>query len=118
MNDLLEEDLVDVARELVEPNLVIRVVNDDHVLIFGCSQVVEQRVVAGQRIRVSAEIEKRLVPGRYAIDCWIGRQWAGGEHRVQGMRVLQFKVFGTGAADGLVSLSSKLEATVEPEDGS
>jgi hypothetical protein len=94
------------------------VVNDEHVLIFGCSQVVEQRVSAGQRIRVAAEIENRLVPGRYAIDCWIGRQWEGGARRVQGMRVIQFTVFGTGSSDGLISLSSKLRAEVEPEGAS
>src|SRR5947209_6154719 len=109
---IVVELVIEAARELVEPNLVIRVVNDEHVLIFGCSQVVEQRVSAGQRIRVAAEIENRLVPGRYAIDCWIGRQWEGGARRVQGMRVIQFTVFGTGSSDGLISLSSKLRAEV------
>ena len=68
----------------------------------------------GGRVRLSGEIENALVPGSYYIDCWVRRDGKQGDMALQGIRVLDFVVYGTAPRHGLISVSADLDAVAEP----
>ena len=51
-------------------------------------------VAPGQRIRISAEIENLLTPGRYFVSCWVVRGRESGQLALQAIEALDFVVFG------------------------
>jgi hypothetical protein len=59
------------------------------------------------------------VPGRYFLDCWVRQDQDGGDMAVQGLRLLEFAVYGTAPPYGIVSVQADLEAAPEqaPSDG-
>ena len=61
-------------------------------------------------VRIAGRIENSLVPGKYFLDCWVRRSRERGDLAVQGLRLREFVVYGTGARDGVVSVSSDVEA--------
>ena len=91
-----------------------------------------QRHVGG-RVTMRAELQKTIpqgaatsvllatspllegVGGRYFVDCWVRRESEGGDLAVQGLRVLEFVVFGTGETTGLVSVRADVDVQAEPE---
>ncbi len=107
--------VIEAARELEHPSFILHVVNADHVVVFGVTRGMRGRVKQGQRVRLSGTIENRLVPGRYAVDCWIRRERGGGFFGVQGARLLQFGVAGAAPRHGVVTLRGEIEPTLEPE---
>jgi ABC-2 type transport system ATP-binding protein len=110
--------LIEAARELESPRFVLQIVNEDHVVVFGLTRALEEPVAPGQRVRLRGQIENRLVPGRYAVDCWIRRDRGAGDMGVQGLRMLQFVVYGTAPRHGVVSLDvAELEPVIELEPG-
>ena len=92
--------------------------NADGVVVFAVTRKIEQMVAPGQRIRLDGEIENRLVPGSYQLECWIGQYYASGAAGVQPMRLLRFVVFGTGAKQGIVTVEADLDPVVEPGEPS
>jgi ABC-2 type transport system ATP-binding protein len=106
--------LMEAARELDKPVFVFHVVNDDGVLVFGFSRTLEEPAAAGRRIRRAGEIENRLVPGRYFLDCWIRRHRASGDMALQPLRLCSFLIFGTTPPHGVVSLRADVEPVLEP----
>jgi ABC-2 type transport system ATP-binding protein len=105
---------IESARELEEPTFVIHVLNEDHIVVFGFTKTLNETLSPGQRVRLNGEIENPLVPGRYAIDCWIRRDREMGDMTVQGLRLLHFVVYGTAPRFGLVSLRTDIEPVSEP----
>jgi hypothetical protein len=93
---------------------VFHVVNDDGVVVFGFSRTLEEPAAAGRRIRLAGEIENRLVPGRYFLDCWIRRHRASGDMALQPLRLCSFLIFGTTPPHGVVSLRADVEPVLEP----
>ncbi len=79
---------------------------------LGLPKDVPDRLEPGQRVRVSGEIENRLAPGRYVVKCWIHRDHNFANLVLHSPRVLDFVVFGKGAA-GVVSLAHEVIASVE-----
>jgi ABC-type polysaccharide/polyol phosphate transport system ATPase subunit len=113
---LVLDALLEARRELVAPRFVIQVMNSDSVVVFEFTRTLEtrlERLASGQRVRLSGRIENSLVPGRYSIDCWVRRDRDQGEMAVQGLRLLDFLVYGTGEARGVVSVHSEVEAIPE-----
>jgi ABC-2 type transport system ATP-binding protein len=111
--------LVEARRELVAPRFIIHVANADGVLVFGfttrLSGSVPGLVAAGERVRLSGRIENSLVPGSYAIGCWVRRKREDGEEAVQGLRLFDFVVHGTTSSEGVVSVEADVEAVPEAE---
>jgi ABC-2 type transport system ATP-binding protein len=108
--------LLEARRELVAPRFVIQVMNADSVVVFEFTRTLEarsDRLASGERVRLSGRIENSLVPGRYSIDCWVRRDGDRGEMAVQGLRLLDFLVYGTGDARGVVSVHSDVQAVPE-----
>jgi ABC-type polysaccharide/polyol phosphate transport system ATPase subunit len=106
--------VVEAARELAGPIFVFHIVNDDGVVVFEFTRTLEQRVASGQRVRLAGEIENRLVPGRYFLDCWVRQDQQQSVMAIQSMRLLRFVVYGTTPRNGLVTLDTDVEPTVEP----
>ena len=63
--------LVQAARELAGPIFLFHVVNEDGVVVFAFTSTLERTVLPGQRVRLTGQIENRLVAGRYYLDCWV-----------------------------------------------
>jgi ABC-2 type transport system ATP-binding protein len=79
---------------------------------IGSSDDLPERLRAGQRVRVSAEVENRLAPGRYVVKLWVHRNWSFANLVLHSPHILDFVVFGTEEA-GVVFLESNVSAVVE-----
>lgn len=94
------------------------VANADAVGVFQFGVAVANKVgagdlTAGQRIRVSAEIENLLVPGRYFVHCGVNRVHNAGV-ALYVHNAVDLVVFGGDAHPrGIVSLPHRIEAVVE-----
>jgi ABC-type polysaccharide/polyol phosphate transport system ATPase subunit len=105
---------LEAARELVDPIFVIHLQNAEGLVVFGFTRALSGRVAAGQRIRLSGEIENLLVPGRYSMHCWIRRDRASGEMALQPIQLLRFVVYGNAPRHGIVSLRTTVEPRLTP----
>jgi ABC-type polysaccharide/polyol phosphate transport system ATPase subunit len=105
--------VIEARRDLVDPMFVIQVMNADSVVVFSIRRTLGSgrgELRAGDRVRISGRIENSLVPGKYFLDCWVRRSRERGDLAVQGLRLREFVVYGTGARDGVVSVSTDVEA--------
>jgi ABC-2 type transport system ATP-binding protein len=105
----------EAAREINKPVFLVQVLNADGLVVFGFSRTLEARLARGQRVRLAGEIENKLVPGRYHIDCWIRRNQEGGDMAVQGIRLRDLVVYGTAPRHGIFSVHTDVTPTVEPD---
>jgi ABC-2 type transport system ATP-binding protein len=105
--------IVEAAQELVEPDIVFHVRDVHGTIVFAIRRKLEQTVPPGARIRLGGEIENRLVPGSYSLECWIGQFYATGIAGVQTLALLRFVVYGIDTATGLVTVDARLEPVVE-----
>ncbi len=94
----------------------VHIVNEDHVVVFGFTRTLQERVRAGEVVSLRGEIENMLVPGRYTIDCWIRRDREMGDMGLQAMRLIHFVVYGTAPRHGVVSLRTDIEPALEPSE--
>jgi ABC-type polysaccharide/polyol phosphate transport system ATPase subunit len=97
---------VEALRELRGTSFVFQLRNEDNLTVCGFTREHEGLVAVGERLRLAGRIENRLVPGRYSLDCWIGRYHEGGDVGLQGLRLLDFVVYGTAARDGVVTVEA------------
>jgi ABC-2 type transport system ATP-binding protein len=110
--------LIEARRELVDPVFVIQVMNVDSVVVFSLTRTLSagaSELAAGDRVRISGQIENALVPGKYFLDCWVRRPREHGDLAVQGLRLRDFVVYGTGEREGIVSVNAEVEVEAVPE---
>jgi ABC-2 type transport system ATP-binding protein len=110
--------LIEARRELVDPVFVIQVMNVDSVVVFSLTRTLgsgRRELAAGDRVRISGRIENSLVPGKYYLDCWVRRPREHGDLAVQGLRLRDFVVYGTGEREGVVSVNAEVEVEAVPE---
>ena len=105
--------VLEAARDLDRPMFVFNVVNEDGVIVFGFSETLHERVAAGGRMRLTGDVENRLVPGRYFLDCWIRRERSGGDVALQPLRLRSFVVFGAHPTPGVVAVRTDIRASQE-----
>jgi len=74
---------------------------------------VAQGLRAGQRVRVTAEIDTELVPGRYSILCSISRTGSPGNDAIHDVRIAEFLVKGSNPMPGMIFVRARVDATVE-----
>ena len=111
---------IEARRELASPTFVLHLLSGEGTVVFGFTRELaggHTTVAAGERIRIAGEVANSLVPGRYLVDCWVRREGESGDLAVQGLRVLEFVVYGTGPGHGLVSVESDVQATLVPGEG-
>ncbi len=111
--------VVEARRDLIGPEFQLEFNNADRVQVFGLRQALtaqdggQSRVEAGQRVRVSATAENRLMPGRYSVVCWVGASRDGPEKGTQAMKLLEFVVFGVTGGPGIVSMPGEVGLEIE-----
>ena len=108
--------LIEARRELLDPVFVIQVMNVDSVVVFSITRTLaaeRRELSAGERVRIAGQIENSLVPGKYYLDCWVRTPREHGSLAVQGLRLRDFVVYGTGAREGVVSVKADVEALPE-----
>ncbi len=104
-------------QELADPVFNFHCVNVDGHWVFTFSARLEdgtRQVREGERIRVVAELENPLRPGRYSTQCWISRSGEQGSMAIQMLRLLDFYVYGTEPGAGNVLLDADVEAVLDP----
>jgi hypothetical protein len=107
-------------QELVDPVLNFHCLNVEGHWVFTFTTQLEadadgrRRVARGERIRVVAEIDNPLLPGRYVTQCWISRSGQEGNMAVQILRLVDFHVYGTRPGPGNVALDAEITAVLDP----
>jgi ABC-2 type transport system ATP-binding protein len=113
--------VTEARRELRSPMFSFHFLDDEGARIFGFNKTLElpqgapDRLLAGERVRISGEIENRLLPGRYHVECWATRNRTAGDLAVHPMRLLDFIVYGTEPAPGSVEVRNEVRAVIESE---
>jgi len=111
---------IEVKRDVEGLNVGLVLLNADGVGVFELNTAIagagkENRLRAGQRVAVSAELENPLAPGRYFIHCGVSRA-ATGSVILYVHNCVDFVVFGS-HVPGVFALKHRIEAGVE-EPGS
>jgi ABC-type polysaccharide/polyol phosphate transport system ATPase subunit len=108
--------ILEAHRDVEGPSFGFMFANADGVEVsgfgVGLSGEGQDRLAAGQRVRVRGKIENRLTPGRYVVKCWIHRNHNYANLVLHSPHILDFVVFGEGAS-GIVSLEHEAVARVE-----
>jgi ABC-2 type transport system ATP-binding protein len=110
--------VIEARQDLSNPGFGLQVNNADGVHVFELDAKLaredgDSSLAAGQRIRISATIDNPLMPGRYAIVCWVAVLRNDEETAQQAMKLLNFVVFGIAKGQSIVSVSGELEVGVE-----
>jgi ABC-type polysaccharide/polyol phosphate transport system ATPase subunit len=104
----------EAARDLERPIFVFHVVTGEGVVVAEFTRTLEEHVSQGRQVRLSGEIENRLVSGRYFLDCWVRQDEEQSVMALQALRLLRFLIFGSATRHGVVTLEVNVEPRVEP----
>ena len=110
---------VEARTQLPRPLFGIELLNVDDVAVFGFGKLIEdgdgpaQGLMAGERVKLSAEIDTPLVPGRYSVLCSISRTGTPGNDAIHDVRIVEFLVKGSDPTPGMIVVAPRVEATVE-----
>ncbi len=102
--------VVEAREDLERPVFSFHILNENAVEVFGFTQTLSiddparDRIAAGERVRITGEIQNPLVPGRYHVNGWICRNRNQGDVALQVVRLIDFLVYGTQPAPGLVAV--------------
>jgi ABC-type polysaccharide/polyol phosphate transport system ATPase subunit len=83
---------------------------------FGSPIVGSDRTLAlhaGERVKVSAEVENPLAPGHYFVHCSVEQGAGGSGISLYAQAATDFVVFGSERVGGIVSLPHEIEVSVE-----
>jgi ABC-2 type transport system ATP-binding protein len=105
--------VIEATRDLARPSFLINVLNEDGQIVFGFLRRLDRPVPVGGRVRLDGDIDNHLVSGRYFLDCWVRDEGDSGPMAVQGLRLLQFVVFGTEPRHGIVSVQADVQPVLE-----
>jgi ABC-type polysaccharide/polyol phosphate transport system ATPase subunit len=114
--------LAEARGELTRPVFAFEVLNVDDVTVFGFGKALEEpsgrprRIGPGERVKISAEVENQLVPGRYSVRCSISRSGARGDDALHDLRIADFLVMGSDPMPGMIFVRAGVDATVDPAD--
>jgi ABC-2 type transport system ATP-binding protein len=106
----------EAVREVNQPSFGFVFANPDGVEVGGVGEELPpdgpQKLLPGQRLRISAEIENQFAPGRYVVKCWVYRNQSYADLVLHAPHVTDFVVFGD-ATSGVVALKHEISATIE-----
>jgi ABC-2 type transport system ATP-binding protein len=111
--------IVEARERLPEPRFGFQVLNVDDVPVFGFGKSLLDEddeplaLEAGQRVRIRAEIDTPLVPGRFSVLCSIARTGATGDTAMHDVRVIDFLVRGSDRLPGMITVESEVETRLE-----
>ncbi len=105
--------VLEAAQELLAPNFVVQVRAEDGANVFAFLREAGTDAAEGSHVTLGGEVQHRLAPGRYHLDCWVRRQRPGKENAVQGLRLLSFAVDGpTEDVSGMMRVDADVQARV------
>jgi ABC-2 type transport system ATP-binding protein len=116
--------VIEARQDLVNPGFALHLNNAEGVHVFELDAEVDGGregavLEAGSHARISATIENPLMPGRYALVCWVGVLRNEEETAQQALKLLNFVVFGVATGGGIVSIPGdvgvELEGSPAPE---
>jgi ABC-type polysaccharide/polyol phosphate transport system ATPase subunit len=113
--------LIEARRELDHPVFSFQFSDADGAEVFGFTKLLElpegarDRLRPGERVRISGEVENRLLPGSYYVSAWILRNRTAGDLALHKLRLLEFVVFGTERGPGSVQLRNDVHAVIDDE---
>jgi len=111
--------LAEARQEMNAPVFNFHCLNMDGDWVFAFSKAVvdgsgePRRLASGERVRIVAEIDNPLVPGRYAFECWISRSRDEGAMAIHVLRLLDFFVFGTKPGVGNIAMTGDVEVVID-----
>ena len=111
--------MMEARQELRHPVFSFHFLDQSGARIFGFNKTLElpegepDRLLPGERVRISGEIENRLLPGSYHVECWATRNRAAGDLAVHRVRLLEFVVYGTKGGPGSVNVHNDIRAVIE-----
>jgi ABC-type polysaccharide/polyol phosphate transport system ATPase subunit len=107
---------VEARHDVEQPGFGFGIVNADGVQVAGVNAIlprdVPDRMSAGERARISIEIENPLAPGRYVVRCWIHREHNLGNLILHSPHLFDFVIYGE-EISGVIALD--YTAKVETE---
>jgi hypothetical protein len=74
-------------------------------------------ITARSRATISATLENPLMPGRYAIVCYLGVKLNEREFSQQSFKLFDFVVFGTPTGGGIVSVPGEIGVSLDDREG-
>jgi ABC-type polysaccharide/polyol phosphate transport system ATPase subunit len=110
--------VVQARRELRSPVFGFHFMDGDGARIFGFNATLPgppdapDVLPAGGRVQISGEVENRLLPGHYHVNCWISRNRAAGDLALHPLRLLEFSVYGTEPGPGSVAIRHDVRAEI------
>jgi ABC-type polysaccharide/polyol phosphate transport system ATPase subunit len=110
--------VIEARRDMHNPVFSFQFLNADGVEIFGMTKRLELAegaedvLRAGERVRISGEIENRLLPGRYYVSAWVLRNRTAGDLALHALKLIEFVVYGTERGPGSVQLNDDVRATI------
>jgi ABC-type polysaccharide/polyol phosphate transport system ATPase subunit len=112
--------LAESRHELAQPVFNFHCLNEDGVWVFAFSKAITDEsgaplpMAAGEQVRITAQIENPLVPGRYSLECWISRaRDEQGNVALHVLKLLDFFVYGTRPGAGSVHAQAEVDAVIE-----
>ncbi len=111
--------LIKATRELPSPGLEFELLNVDDVPVAGFGMKLEhpdgkpRSLRAGQRLKLTADLPNRLVPGRYTLLGSISRSRNQGDMVLHDVHLTDFLVTGTDPMPGMVFVEAEVSATIE-----
>ena len=113
--------VVEARQNLENPGFTVQAINEDGVVFEVATPVDdhEKRTVmtTGSRATIIATMENPLMPGRYSIACYVGVSRSEQEVAQQSHKLLDFVVFGTAAAHGIVSVPGQVDVSLGDREG-
>ena len=113
---------VEAIEDMPQPVFGFGVTDDAGYHVFGCSKRLseegegEDRLLAGEKVTLSMEVNNILKPGRYFLSAQGFRDDSTNDMRMQVLRVLDWVIFGTGTGSGVVSLVDEVEVVRKGRD--
>jgi len=109
---------IEARTYLRDPVFAFHCVNADGVEVFSVHKRLRyepegiDHLDAGQRTKVTGEIQNPLANGRYEFSCWVTSHEESGRLAVQELRLFEFVVFGSKLIVGAIDVEADLEAVV------
>jgi len=111
--------VAEATRVLPAPSIGFELLNVDSVSVLGFGKTLEDNdgkarpIAAGELLKVAAEVDSPLVPGRYALLCSLSRSRARADDALRDVRVVDFLVKGTDPEPGMISVRARVDARLE-----
>jgi ABC-2 type transport system ATP-binding protein len=109
--------LIEARREIAAPIFSFAFTDANGIPLFGLNGANEwiegtpDRLLPGQRLRITGRVQNRLATGRYDVSCWVARNRTPADVALHAVHALDFVVYGQDELGGLVSFDH--EVTVE-----